>query len=109
MALSVTSNTQFQGSAEQQRCSVPVTLRVPAPPELQRWAFRVLDEGFNADGGAGRRIFALVMHPVLQRHSTGPEMDAAHRCHAKPSALRLATVEASMSCALVGTCDVPSD
>ena len=51
----------------------------------------------------------LVTYPVLQRHSTGLEMDAAHRCHAKPSALRLATVEASMSCALVGTCDVASD
>jgi hypothetical protein len=32
-----TPNPQFQGSAEQQRCSVPVTLRVPAPPELQRY------------------------------------------------------------------------
>jgi len=29
-------NPQFQGSAEQQRCSVPVALRAPAPPELQR-------------------------------------------------------------------------
>jgi len=34
------SNRQFQGSAEQQRCSVPVMLRMPAPPELQRWAPR---------------------------------------------------------------------
>jgi len=31
------SNPQLQGSAEQRsRCSVPVTLRAPAPPELQR-------------------------------------------------------------------------
>jgi hypothetical protein len=30
------SNPQFQGSAEQRCCSVPVTLRAPAPPELQR-------------------------------------------------------------------------
>ena len=36
------SNPQFQGSAEQQRCSIPVMLRMPAPPELQRWA--ALDE-----------------------------------------------------------------
>jgi len=105
----LTPNHQFERSAKQQRCLVPVARCAPAPAQLNRWAFRVLDEGFNADGGAGRRIFALVMHPVLQRHSTGLEMDAAHRCHAKPSALRLATVEASMSCALVGTCDVASD
>ena len=107
----MTPNNTFDRSAKQRsRCLVPVTLRVPAPGQCERWAFRVSDEGFNAEnGGAGRRIFALVMHPVLQRHSTGLEMDAAHRCHAKPSALRLATVEASMSCALVGTCDVPSD
>ncbi len=33
------ANPQPQGSAKQQRCSLPVARCVPAPPELQRWAF----------------------------------------------------------------------
>ena len=59
------SNPQFQGSAEQQRCcSVPVALRAPAPPELQRWAFRVLDEGLNA-----RTVVALLGESHSRRAS----------------------------------------
>ena len=35
----MTPNPQVEGSAEQRsRCSVPVALRAPAPPHLQRWA-----------------------------------------------------------------------
>jgi hypothetical protein len=35
------SNPQFQGSAEQQRCSVPVMLRMPAPPERGRYSAKI--------------------------------------------------------------------
>jgi hypothetical protein len=31
------SNPQFEGSAEERCSSVPVALRAPAPPQLQRW------------------------------------------------------------------------
>jgi hypothetical protein len=34
--VSAGSNPRFQGSAEQLRCSVPVALREPAPPEPHR-------------------------------------------------------------------------
>jgi len=30
------SNPQVEGSAQQRRCWVPVALRAPAPPHLQR-------------------------------------------------------------------------
>jgi hypothetical protein len=32
----VPPNPQFEGSAEELRSSVPVALRAPAPPQLQR-------------------------------------------------------------------------
>jgi hypothetical protein len=35
-AVGARSNPQFEGSAEQRRCSVPVALPAPAPPQLQR-------------------------------------------------------------------------
>ena len=52
---------------------------------------------------------ALVNHAVAQWHSAGLELEARHPRRIKPSALRLATVEASMKVAVCGACDVGSD
>jgi hypothetical protein len=108
------ANQAIEGSAEQHRCSVPSSLRSSAPPHRRRWAFRVSGETSCASGmgtgcGAGREIAVLVASAVVQWHSTGLEAETPHRRGIKPSALRLATVEASMSRTVVGASDVASD
>jgi hypothetical protein len=56
-----------------------------------------------------RGIAALAGHAVLQWHSAGLEVDATHRRRIKPSALRSATVEASMKRTLSVAHELASD
>ena len=52
---------------------------------------------------------AFIRYAVVQWNSAGAELKAPRLRGIKPSALRLATVEASMKAALCGVCEVASD
>src|SRR4249920_815635 len=56
-----------------------------------------------------RRNVALVMYRILHRHSAGLECKGSRHRGIKPSALRPATVEASMNSALSDACEVAFD